>query len=94
VLRVCLVELAVLAEKTTDRLAGGALNGRPVSLLVAGRAGVRAVVAFSAAVGTLAGSRQDSLDVQHSEEGASDPGRLDASPATDTEVVERDGTVL
>lgn len=58
--RVGLVKVAVLAEKTTNRLAGGALSARPLGLLVAGRAGVRAVVAVRAS------TRGDGVDVGES----------------------------
>lgn len=57
------VKLAVLAKKTSDRLAGAALGGWPLRLLVAGRAGVGAVHAFATAVGATARASIDGLDV-------------------------------
>jgi hypothetical protein len=94
VLSVGLVKLAVLAEKTTNGLTSQALGRGPVGLLVAGRAGVRAVHTLGAAVAASAVGVGDGLDVGQAKEGASEAGRLDTSPTTKAEVVKVDGTVV
>lgn len=81
------VELAVLALKTTNGLAGGTLGSGPLGLLVTSRAGIRA---HGAAGAGLAGDSGDNVTDHLVHEG----NVLDTRPATDAEVVQGDGTVV
>ena len=77
------MQLAVNALNTSNGLTGGSLSLRPLGLLVAWRASVRAEHALSAAVVAAARSAGDGLDVAvASIVGA---GILNASPATESE---------
>lgn len=90
--RVGEMKLATLAEETTNRLAGGALHGGPLRLLVTWRTGVGAVRALGTAVTALASATCSSHDVREASRKLR-AWALDTSPATKTNPVDFNGTI-
>lgn len=87
-------ELAVLALDAADGLAGGALGGGPLRLLVSSGTGIRAVGTLGAAAAARAGVRGDGLDVGEAATLGERAGGLDTSPATETHPVDSERTVV
>lgn len=85
--RVCEIQLAALALKTSNRLASSALGRRPLRLLVTGRASVGAHGTIRALV------TSDSSD-DFGDKLTDDADILDTRPTLQSKVFERNGTVI
>lgn len=87
-------ELAVLALDAADGLAGGALGGGPLRLLVSSGAGVGAEGALGAAAAARAGVGGDGLDVGEAATLGERARGLDTGPATETHPVDSERAVV